>query len=314
MSKTLVYSFILVASILLTSFSLVSVYGGSGSTSACTGDCTPPTMGLDSNSQLLITNGFGINENYFDVDYYSQNLPTQILEVGKRNTITFKLYENSGPQYFQHLELHIAVINKVINGIVIEDSLANIAWNVDFEGTETTLTKDPTNILQNVEVKKEIKDVLTIITIEFEMTQPMETSTIMVYQWDAKKNSWKNYFVDAISVVPSQVSPDSDSDGDGAPDLVEEQQIPDWIQNNAKWWSEWQIDDDTFVQGIEWLITEGVMSVSDIDSYETSETSGDIPTWVRNNAGWWADGLLSDDDFVNGIKYLVEKGIIKVYL
>ncbi len=37
-----------------------------------------------------------------------------------------------------------------------------------------------------------------------------------------------------------------------------------------------------------------------------------VPDWVKNNAGWWADGLISEDDFLNGIKYLVEKGIIKI--
>ena len=37
-----------------------------------------------------------------------------------------------------------------------------------------------------------------------------------------------------------------------------------------------------------------------------------IPGWIKNNAGWWADGIISEDDFVNGIKYLVEKGIIQV--
>jgi len=26
----------------------------------------------------------------------------------------------------------------------------------------------------------------------------------------------------------------------------------------------------------------------------------------------WADGVISEDEFVNGIKYLVEKGIINV--
>ncbi len=227
MGKTLVYSFILVASILLTSSSLVSVNDAGGDAGACVGDCTPPTMGVNSYGESLVINGLGINENYFDVDYHTQNLPTQILEVGKRNTITLTVYENGGPQNFQHLELHIAVIDKLVSAILIEDSLASIAWDVDFEGTETTFTKDPTNILQNVEVKREIKDVLTIITIGFEITQPMETNTIMVYQWDAKKNSWKNYFVDAISVVPRLVSPDLDSDDDGLPDLVEEQQGTD---------------------------------------------------------------------------------------
>jgi len=42
------------------------------------------------------------------------------------------------------------------------------------------------------------------------------------------------------------------------------------------------------------------------------ERDVNVPDWVRNNAGWWADGLISDDDFVSGIKYLVEQGIIRV--
>jgi len=37
-----------------------------------------------------------------------------------------------------------------------------------------------------------------------------------------------------------------------------------------------------------------------------------IPDWIRNNAGWWADGLISDDDFVKGIQYMISNGIILV--
>jgi len=44
---------------------------------------------------------------------------------------------------------------------------------------------------------------------------------------------------------------------------------------------------------------------------ETS-TEENIPEWVRNNAGWWADGILPDEDFINGIKFLVEQRIIQV--
>ncbi len=38
--------------------------------------------------------------------------------------------------------------------------------------------------------------------------------------------------------------------------------IPDWIKNNAKWWSEGQVDDQTFLNGIEFLIESGVINVS----------------------------------------------------
>ncbi len=37
-----------------------------------------------------------------------------------------------------------------------------------------------------------------------------------------------------------------------------------------------------------------------------------IPDWVRNNAGWWSEGLISDEDFANGIQFLIQQGIISV--
>ena len=37
-----------------------------------------------------------------------------------------------------------------------------------------------------------------------------------------------------------------------------------------------------------------------------------IPTWIINNAGWWADDKINDNDFISGIEYLIENKIIKV--
>ncbi len=37
-----------------------------------------------------------------------------------------------------------------------------------------------------------------------------------------------------------------------------------------------------------------------------------IPNWIRNNAKWWADGMITDADFVKGIQFLASNGIIKV--
>ena len=41
-------------------------------------------------------------------------------------------------------------------------------------------------------------------------------------------------------------------------------------------------------------------------------TSQEIPGWVKNNAGWWSDGLIADSDFVSGIQYLITNGIMTV--
>ena len=37
-----------------------------------------------------------------------------------------------------------------------------------------------------------------------------------------------------------------------------------------------------------------------------------IPEWIKNNARWWADGIITDADFINGIKYLIQHQIIKL--
>ncbi|HEY7367864.1 MAG TPA: hypothetical protein VH562_05325 [Nitrosopumilaceae archaeon] len=91
---------------------------------------------------------------------------------------------------------------------------------------------------------------------------------------------------------------------------IAEYSIPQWIKNNAKWWSEDQIDDKTFASGIEFLIKEGIILVP--ETKPEGSTGKDIPSWIKNNAKWWADGLISDEDFVKGIQYLVEQEIIKV--
>jgi len=37
--------------------------------------------------------------------------------------------------------------------------------------------------------------------------------------------------------------------------------VPEWIKNNAGWWSAGQIDDHTFVLGIEYLVENGIIIV-----------------------------------------------------
>lgn len=86
--------------------------------------------------------------------------------------------------------------------------------------------------------------------------------------------------------------------------------IPDWIKTNAGWWAAEQIDDGTFISGIQYLIKDGVISVSSIPS--SGDTTNEIPGWVKNNANWWSQELIPDTDFIKGIEFLVENGIINV--
>lgn len=87
--------------------------------------------------------------------------------------------------------------------------------------------------------------------------------------------------------------------------------IPDWVKNNASWWSERQISQSEFTNGLEFLINEGIIY---IPATESGMPGPDkiIPDWVRNTAGWWSDDLIPDSEFVNAMKYLIQIGLIEV--
>ncbi|MCE2615038.1 MAG: phosphate ABC transporter substrate-binding protein, partial [Nitrosopumilus sp. (ex Thoosa mismalolli)] len=38
--------------------------------------------------------------------------------------------------------------------------------------------------------------------------------------------------------------------------------LPDWIKTNAGWWAEGAVDDATFLNGIEYLVENGIINVS----------------------------------------------------
>ena len=86
--------------------------------------------------------------------------------------------------------------------------------------------------------------------------------------------------------------------------------IPNWVKNNAGWWSDGQIPDSAFVQGIQFLIKEGIIVVPATEN----ETQGgsNIPEWIKTNAGWWSEGQIDDRTFANGIEFLINVGIIVV--
>ncbi|MDH3395522.1 MAG: cupredoxin family copper-binding protein [Nitrosopumilus sp.] len=88
--------------------------------------------------------------------------------------------------------------------------------------------------------------------------------------------------------------------------------IPEWVKTNAKWWSTSQISDSDFAKGLEHLIRIDVITIPQNTNPEQAESETQIPGWLRNNAGWWSQGLLSDEEFAQSIEYLIVNGMIRL--
>ena len=64
-----------------------------------------------------------------------------------------------------------------------------------------------------------------------------------------------------------------------------------------------------FSHGLDNLQTfSGISSTS----FDIGSGSNQIPSWIKNNAGWWADGSIDDNSFVQGIQYLIKEGIMRI--
>ena len=60
------------------------------------------------------------------------------------------------------------------------------------------------------------------------------------------------------------------------------------------------------------MVKEKVIDIPVLPEQSSDVAEQKIPDWIRNNAIWWSEGAISEDDFINGIEFLVQKGIVRV--
>jgi len=89
--------------------------------------------------------------------------------------------------------------------------------------------------------------------------------------------------------------------------------LPYWIKDLANLWiNEPFVTDKDFARAIGYLIEQEIIKIPYTEPGE--ETVSSIPEWVKNNAGWWIEGKISDTEFAMTLQYLVKTGIITVNL
>ncbi|MDE1769039.1 MAG: hypothetical protein KGI28_00615 [Thaumarchaeota archaeon] len=81
-------------------------------------------------------------------------------------------------------------------------------------------------------------------------------------------------------------------------------------ENNKKYWVELlnPITGDFDYAGF----TIGKQSLQVSLPVQTTQTPIQIPNWVKTNAGWWAKGSVTDNDFISAIQYMIKQGIMHV--
>ena len=168
----------------------------------------------------------------------------------------------------------------------------SVATNYDF-----SITQGDRIIFEQSGISSDAKDKHNIV----EFFVPNDISGIISLNF--KNLDGNDLAKSTVPIVVDRTITTTDATGDAL-------SLPEWIKNNALRWSQNQINDAAFIEGIKYLIQNNIISVP--QTQQQSLGSQEIPSWFKINAEWWATGLISDKAFVNSLQYLVNRDIIPV--
>ena len=83
--------------------------------------------------------------------------------------------------------------------------------------------------------------------------------------------------------------------------------IPSWIKTSAKWWAKDVVPDTSMKEGINYLIQNEMVTLSESYSHQNVKK---IPEWFKITSLLWAEGIVSETEFINSIQYLIDREII----
>ena len=95
--------------------------------------------------------------------------------------------------------------------------------------------------------------------------------------------------------------------------------IPGWIKKTVGWWAYGQVTEIEFLEGITYLINNRIIVITDSLTFKSADNATEsvdyvIPSWIKNNAKWWADGDIPDSAFVSALQWLIKNGIMQLSL
>ena len=315
--------------------------GGGGGSFAPTFVSSPTSFSFGG---ILDPNGnpIEVNQIIYEITGEENQVEKQTVETGIRNDFVFTLFEDSGSDGIPHFEF---LTNLTEKSREYYDSDTYIIYDKNDE----LLVKDPHGLFKNTSYDMYSLDNFKVtITISITFDKEMSESDIYLKTWDSGGHSRHIKLLNAIEVIPGEaeselmdveIDPEPGVDDvvidpePGVDDVVIDPEpgiddviVPVWIKNSAEWWNEGQINDETFVQSIEFLIHAKIIDVpieanvsinpdkinTNIKFQEIEEKIMVIPDWIKNTAGWWSEGLLSDEEFVNSIKFLLENETIVI--
>jgi len=247
---------------------------------------------------------FSINENGFVLGGYENIIETQTIEPGEPTEFVLVYYTNFELAH-SSLNFNLGPTRTIAGSdtqvLLYKDKPPEI---VDPNGNIASFTGSINN-------ESDLKRVATFL-VTFSESAELPNPDIVIRSWSDNLSSGDTIIYDAIEIAQPEIVEIADEDiPEPEIQTLKSQYVPIWIKNNAAWWSQELIEDSDFVAGIEYLIQQEIITLTESGTLETN-SSDEIPNWIKNNASWWSEDLITEKEFIDGLQWLISNGIIQV--
>ena len=172
------------------------------------GGATPPTLGVNTNSNILqVEGGFTCNNQTVDVNYWFTPFPQISLNVGDKLVCDFKIFdEHNGWDNVAHFDF---ALGKQV-GETMSTEYGKLSLDIDQVTREQTVTFDESEFYNVVFVASE-EPVICLegqdaeclaVHLEFNSRIPFTDDKVVGTQvWNYQRSVWSNYYNEGIEVV-----------------------------------------------------------------------------------------------------------------
>ena len=91
--------------------------------------------------------------------------------------------------------------------------------------------------------------------------------------------------------------------------------VPAWVQTTAQFWIDRDVSDREFTDALGFLVKEKIIEV-EVESPQTetdnqTDEEPQVPDWIATTTEWWINGEVPEDQFLEGIKWMIKNKIIR---
>ena len=97
-------------------------------------------------------------------------------------------------------------------------------------------------------------------------------------------------------------------------EIKSDSKVPIWVQTTAQFWINENVSDREFTDALGFLVKEKIIEV-DVEPQLTEsdqlvDEEPQVPEWIATTTEWWINGEVPEDQFLEGIKWMIKNNII----